>query len=154
MQKTFLCTLFIVIVVIAIVFFINKTDKIDKDDLIVTEPTETLPVFPEGLKVEDLITGTGEEATNGDLVTAHYLGTLQDGTKFDSSYDRGQPFQFLLGAGQVIQGWDLGVLGMKVGGKRKLTISPDLAYGSTGAGNMIPPNATLFFEIELVDLTR
>ena len=127
-------------------------DKIDKDDLIVTEPTETLPVFPEGLKVEDLITGTGEEATNGDLVTAHYLGTLQDGTKFDSSYDRGQPFQFLLGAGQVIQGWDLGVLGMKVGGKRKLTISPDLAYGSTGAGNKIPPNATLFFEIELVDI--
>ncbi|MFH1162296.1 MAG: FKBP-type peptidyl-prolyl cis-trans isomerase [Candidatus Jorgensenbacteria bacterium] len=97
--------------------------------------------------------GTGAEAKAGDTVTVHYTGTLTDGKKFDSSLDRGQPFSFLLGAGQVIRGWDLGVAGMKVGGKRRLTIPPELGYGSRGAGGgAIPPNATLIFEVQLLDV--
>jgi FKBP-type peptidyl-prolyl cis-trans isomerase len=104
----------------------------------------------EGLIIEDLIVGGGKEAQVKDSVVVNYVGTLTDGTKFDSSYDRGQPFPFILGAGDVIKGWDKGVLGMKVGGKRKLTISPELAYGDSGAGSIIPPNATLIFEVELL----
>ena len=106
------------------------------------------------LKVEVLQEGTGEGAKNGDTVIVHYTGTLEDGTKFDSSIDRGQPFSFVLGAGQVIQGWDQGILGMKVGEKSKLTIPPELAYGSSGAGNVIPPNATLIFEVELLGIQQ
>ena len=99
---------------------------------------------------EDVVVGTGVEATKGKTVSVHYTGWLTDGKKFDSSKDRGQPFNFSLGAGQVIRGWDEGVAGMKVGGKRKLTIPPDLGYGSRGAGGAIPPNATLVFEVELL----
>lgn len=102
------------------------------------------------LVIEDLQEGTGEVAKAGDRVTVHYRGTLTNGTKFDASYDRGEPFTFGLGAGQVIKGWDQGVAGMKVGGKRKLTIPPSLGYGARGAGGVIPPNATLVFEVELL----
>ncbi|WP_342376888.1 FKBP-type peptidyl-prolyl cis-trans isomerase [Myxococcus stipitatus] len=102
------------------------------------------------LKIEDSKVGTGDEAKAGHTVSVHYVGTLTDGKKFDSSRDRGQPFSFKLGAGQVIQGWDQGVAGMKVGGVRKLTIPPDLGYGARGAGGVIPPNATLVFEVELL----
>jgi peptidylprolyl isomerase/FKBP-type peptidyl-prolyl cis-trans isomerase FkpA len=102
------------------------------------------------LKIEDLVVGTGTEAVSGKSVTVHYTGTLTDGTKFDSSKDRGEPFTFNLGAGEVIKGWDQGVVGMKVGGKRKLTIPSELGYGTQGAGGVIPPNATLIFEIELL----
>lgn len=105
------------------------------------------------LSSEDLEVGTGAEAKTGDSVKVHYTGTLTDGTKFDSSLDRGTPFEFTLGAGDVIKGWDQGVVGMKVGGKRQLTIPPDLAYGERGAGGIIPPNATLIFEIELLEVT-
>jgi FKBP-type peptidyl-prolyl cis-trans isomerase len=104
----------------------------------------------ENLKKEDIVVGTGAEAKAGNTVSVHYTGWLTDGTKFDSSVDRGQPFEFRLGTGAVIQGWDVGVAGMKVGGKRKLTIPPELAYGPAGAGPLIGPNATLVFDVELL----
>ncbi len=103
-----------------------------------------------GLIYQDTQVGTGAEAQKGQTVEVHYTGTLENGTKFDSSRDRNQTFKFQLGAGQVIKGWDEGIVGMKVGGKRKLTIPSDLAYGSRGAGGVIPPNATLVFEVELL----
>lgn len=104
------------------------------------------------LKIKILEEGTGRGAQNGDTVFVHYTGTLENGTKFDSSLDRGKPFSFVLGSGQVIRGWEQGVLGMKVGEKRILTIAPELAYGSRGIGSMIPPNSTLFFEVELLEI--
>lgn len=105
---------------------------------------------PSGLKYVDQVTGTGDVAVAGKTVSVHYTGWLENGKKFDSSLDRGQPFSFPLGAGRVIKGWDEGVQGMKVGGKRKLTIPSDLGYGSRGAGGVIPPNATLIFDVELL----
>jgi FKBP-type peptidyl-prolyl cis-trans isomerase FkpA len=103
-----------------------------------------------GLVIEELEVGTGPEATAGQQVQVHYTGWLTDGKKFDSSKDRNDPFVFGLGARQVIAGWDEGVQGMKVGGKRKLTIPASLGYGARGAGGVIPPNATLVFEVELL----
>jgi len=109
-------------------------------------------VTPTGLKYVDLKVGQGQEAKAGDTVEVHYTGWLQDGTKFDSSRDSNRPFRFKLGAGQVIKGWDQGVAGMKVGGKRRLTIPPELGYGRQGAGSVIPPGATLIFEVELLGI--
>jgi len=103
-----------------------------------------------GLKYVDLKAGTGQEAKAGNTVAVHYTGWLKNGNKFDRSRERGQPFTFQLGAGRVIKGWDEGVQGMKVGGKRKLIIPSDLAYGQRGAGNVIPPGAELTFEVELL----
>ena len=105
-----------------------------------------------GLKYEDLTVGDGAEATAGRTVSVHYTGWLTDGQKFDSSRDRNDPFAFVLGGGMVIKGWDEGVQGMKVGGVRRLTIPPQLGYGVRGAGGVIPPNATLVFEVELLDV--
>ena len=104
-----------------------------------------------GLQFEELTVGSGNSATAGQKVSVHYTGWLTNGTKFDSSKDRGEPFIFPLGKGHVIKGWDEGVAGMKVGGKRKLTIPPQLGYGARGAAGVIPPNATLVFEVELLD---
>jgi FKBP-type peptidyl-prolyl cis-trans isomerase FkpA len=103
-----------------------------------------------GLQIEDIVEGAGAEAKSGRSVQVHYTGWLMSGTKFDSSKDRDQPFSFRLGGGQVIRGWDEGVEGMKVGGVRKLTIPPELGYGARGAGGVIPPGATLIFEVELL----
>ena len=104
----------------------------------------------DGLVIEDLETGEGAVAEKGNKVSVHYTGWLTDGRKFDSSKDRNDPFVFPLGAGHVIRGWDEGVQGMKEGGRRKLTIPPEMGYGARGAGGVIPPNATLVFEVELL----
>ena len=104
------------------------------------------------LQIEDIKVGTGSAVTAGDTVVMQYTGTLTNGTKFDSSYDHGKPFTTRIGVGQVIEGWDMGIPGMKVGGKRKLTIPPALGYGEHGAGGVIPPNATLIFEVELLEI--
>lgn len=112
----------------------------------------TEKMLDSGLKYQDLQEGDGAKAEAGKQVSVHYTGWLEDGTKFDSSLDRNEPFSFALGKGQVIRGWDEGVAGMQVGGKRRLTIPPQLGYGSRGAGGVIPPNATLVFEVELLDV--
>jgi FKBP-type peptidyl-prolyl cis-trans isomerase len=109
---------------------------------------------PDGLQYWDIKVGTGDTAVSGKGVTVHYTGWLTSGKKFDSSVDRGQPFAFNLGGGQVIKGWDEGVAGMKVGGKRQLKIPPALGYGSQGAGGVIPPNATLIFDVELLSVGK
>ena len=110
-----------------------------------------MTTYPDGLQITDNIVGTGETANKGMMVTVNYVGKLSNGTKFDSSYDHGEPFSFLLGSGSVIRGWEEGLVGMKVGGKRTLTIPPALGYGSQNVGNgLIPPNSTLVFEIDLV----
>lgn len=105
-----------------------------------------------GLGIEDIKVGEGAEVKEGDTVSVHYTGTLTDGTKFDSSKDRNEPFSFKVGAGEVIRGWDLGLVGMRAGGIRKLTIPPELGYGAEGAGDNIPPDSTLVFEIELLEI--
>ena len=123
----------------------NAKDKNDKG-----EPT--VVTTKSGLKYIDTKEGTGDKAQAGDTVEVHYTGKLKDGTKFDSSVDRGQPFSFRLGAGRVIKGWDEGVAGMRVGGKRTLIIPPELGYGKRGAGDKIPPDAELHFDVELLKI--
>jgi len=150
----------VIILVIAVlgIYFIVKNQKNNKASEV--NPNTPIPNIPntheiQGMKIEVLKEGTGESSKNGDRVAVHYAGTLENGAKFDSSIDRGTPFSFTLGAGQVIKGWDLGVFGMKVGEKRKLTIPPNLAYGETGTpGGPIPPNATLIFEVELLGINQ
>jgi FKBP-type peptidyl-prolyl cis-trans isomerase len=118
------------------------------------ECDESPQTLDSGLVVEDLECGDGEEVQRGDLVSVHYTGTLENGRKFDSSRDRGQPFQLRLGAGMVIQGWEEGLPGMRVGGTRKLTIPPELGYGEAGRPPEIPPNSTLVFEIEVLEVQK
>jgi FKBP-type peptidyl-prolyl cis-trans isomerase len=138
-----------VLIIAAIAFFVMQGIT-GKEPAV--EVSTDLVTTASGLQYQDLVIGDGKEAVVGDNVSVHYTGWLEDGTKFDSSLDRGNPFEFTLGMGQVIQGWDEGVAGMKVGGKRKLVIPPDLGYGSTGAGGVIPPNATLIFDVELIEI--
>lgn len=141
---------FIIVLIIAIVGVAYKiTVKPSTTD---TNKTMTITTAS-GLQMTDEVVGTGAEAVAGKKVSVHYTGTLTDGKKFDSSLDRGQPFTFDLGAGQVIKGWDEGVAGMKVGGKRKLVIPANLGYGAREVGNgAIPANSTLVFEVELLDV--
>ena len=175
MNKVFIYAIVVILVGIAVWFFVQKAksvvpadqalglnsetkSKINADDNQTDESGTSLDLSKEGdwikldsgLQYKDIVVGTGQESKSGDMIAAHYTGTLKDGTKFDSSYDRGQPFAFLLGAGQVIQGWDIGLVGMKVGGKRKLIIPSELGYGEKGAGGAIPPNSILYFDVELM----
>lgn len=126
---------------------LEQVEQTTKEDVTITPMQEEVTE----LIVEDLIVGTGAEAVSGKKITVNYRGTLTNGTEFDSSYRRNQPFTFTLGVGQVIQGWDQGVAGMKVGGKRKLTIPPELGYGSRDTGT-IPSNSVLIFEVELLEV--
>ena len=146
MKKLILLIIIPVVLVMGIYFILQNNNKGQEINNNIREI--------QGMKIETLKEGAGAEAKNGDTVTVHYTGTLENGTKFDSSLDRGTPFSFTLGTGEVIQGWDLGVLGMKTGEKRKLTIPSELGYGSQGAGGVIPPNATLIFEVELLGINQ
>lgn len=133
--------------------FTMATDKTNQGDSILGGEIQTggTKMTASGLSITDLLVGKGAQASPGQKVSVNYRGTLENGKEFDSSYGR-SPFSFALGAGQVIKGWDEGVAGMKVGGKRKLVIPPELGYGSRGAGGVIPPNATLVFEVELLEV--
>ncbi len=119
-----------------------------------TQKPAEAPPSNEKLEMKDLVVGKGTEAKAGDSVKVHYVGTLPDGKEFDSSKKHNQPFEFELGAGRVIKGWDQGVAGMKIGGKRKLTVPPSLGYGARGFPPVIPPNATLIFEVELLEVKK
>lgn len=168
MESKYILNLVIFLALVVVAFSVYYYWWLPKEEVKQSEPQLELEAVEEeaetgevvesetqGLVVEVLQEGTGEEAKNGDKVSVHYTGTLEDGVKFDSSLDRGQPFTFTLGAGEVIKGWDLGVLGMKVGEKRKLTISSELGYGERGTpGGPIPPNATLIFEVELLGVNQ
>ena len=110
----------------------------------------TQSLMANGVQINNIIEGEGVEIINHSKIQVHYTGKLQDGTKFDSSFDRGEPFSFQIGLRQVIEGWEIGLMGMKVGGKRTLVIPPELAYGERGAGDLIPPNATLIFDVEIL----
>ena len=151
MKLTFIF-LFILLVGLGIAYGCGSSKKPDTSNptKVTGQPTTT----PSGLQYWDIVVGSGTTASLGNPVKVHYTGWLASGEKFDSSLDRGEPFSFPLGMGQVIKGWDEGVVGMKVGGKRQLRIPPDLGYGSTGAGGVIPPNATLIFDVELLDVTK
>ncbi len=144
--------IFFLLVCVFFWFLLNlgsETNTASVYDLVETK--EDNKIKPE-LKIETMEQGQGQEVKKGDFISVHYTGYLENGTKFDSSVDRGEPFEFQIGQGYVIQGWEQGIIGMKVGEKRKLTIPPELGYGSTGSGGVIPPNATLIFEVELLEI--
>lgn len=146
-MKQFSAILIVLVIIIGIAMLANSQKKpINNESKEINMTNET-----SDLKIEDLKVGDGAEAKSGNTISVNYLGTLTNGTKFDSSYDRNQPFEFTLGAGQVIEGWDKGFAGMKVGGKRKLTIPPSLGYGEQ-AVSTIPANSTLVFEVELLEV--
>lgn len=157
MDKFLIALIIILAVIIGFVYFslnnpFRDTNQNTNPNTNVNTNSNPNSFEVQGMDVEILKEGTGEASKSGDLVTVNYVGILPDGAKFDSSIDRNQPFQFTLGENRVIQGWELGVLGMKTGEKRKLTIPPELGYGAQGAGGVIPPNATLIFEVELLKI--
>jgi len=156
LNLTIILVIVLIIIIAAIYLFSQQnkmTQPINQNPQPEQQNPQTLSNYEiEGMKVEILKEGTGEAAKTDNTVSVHYVGTLENGTKFDSSIDRGEPFSFTLGENRVIQGWELGVLGMKVGEKRKLTIPSDLAYGNQAVGSVIPANATLVFEVELMGI--
>lgn len=148
---TAVLTILIVVVAAAAVYFLIPKKNMEENqnqDQNFQQNSQNYKI--QSMDVQTLKEGSGEPAKTGDTVSVHYTGTLTNGTKFDSSVDRGQPFEFTLGENRVIQGWELGVLGMKVGEKRKLTIPPELGYGDRAVGAVIPANSTLIFEVELL----
>lgn len=154
MSKNKIITILLVVIFILAFYFLTKNPS--KSETEISDSTKTnMPTLAPSkvteLIIEDTKVGSGSAVKSGDTVSIHYLGTLEDGTKFDSSYDRNQPFETKIGVGQVIEGWDKGVLGMKIGGKRKLTIPYQMAYGENAYGP-IPAKATLIFEVELVEI--
>lgn len=156
MSKNKIITASLIIIFILAFYFLTKgsvnTDVSDQTSIDLSQTMSTLsPSSVTELQIEDIEIGTGSAVKSSDTVSVNYLGTFEDGTKFDSSYDRNQSFEFQVGAGQVIQGWDQGLIGMQIGGKRKLTIPYQLAYGENGYGP-IPAKATLIFEIELLGI--
>ena len=150
-ERIIIGSVFFLVVLFLSVFIWRAGDKSTKKD--VTDNEKSMePTRQQGeLKTEDIKVGEGTEVKKGDTVVMHYKGTLTDGTQFDSSYDRGEPYETVIGVGQVIAGWDKGVPGMKIGGKPRLTIPPEMGYGESGSGP-IPPNATLIFEVELIEI--
>lgn len=162
-MKKILVVIAAVVVLVALFFLLSKPEPAAKTNEIqnantqenssstVSASTSAQASPSAGLQIEDIKVGSGKAVKSGDTVVVNYVGTLPDGTKFDSSYDRNQPFTTQIGVGQVIKGWDEGIIGMKVGGKRKLIIPPSLGYGDQQAGS-IPPNSTLIFEIELLEI--
>ncbi len=156
MSKKWIAVIIVaVVIIVGLLWPADKSQinqKIDAGNTQMDSTTSAKVATDSGkLQIEDIKVGTGSAVTSGDTVVIHYKGTLTDGTKFDSSYDRGQPFETRIGVGTVIEGWDMGVPGMKVGGKRRLVIPPALGYGDADMGT-IPPNSTLIFEVELVDI--
>lgn len=164
MNKTIIITILIIILTIAGgVYFLIQSSRVAQQNLNQPSAEETpqnqnqqssTSYDIQGMKIEILKQGTGDDAKVGDNIVVDYVGTLPDGTKFDSSIDRNQPFPYTLGQNMVIQGWEKGLLGMKVGEKRKLTIPPELAYGADGRPPVIPPNATLIFEIDMLSINE
>lgn len=153
-KKTLFISIGLLVIIVGYFLFSGQGSKQEVKKEIQKETKMDINTATESgkLVIEDIKVGDGKEAKSGDIVVMHYSGTLTNGTKFDSSYDRNEPFETRIGVGQVIQGWDMGVPGMKVGGKRKLTIPSSLGYGERGAGAVIPPNATLIFEVELLEI--
>lgn len=154
MSKDKIITISLIIIFVLAFYFLTKKPSSMENQVSNATPTSNpMPTLPPSkvteLKIEDIKVGTGNAVKSGDTVSINYLGTLEDGTKFDSSYDRNQPFETQIGVGQVIEGWDKGVVGMQVGGKRKLTIPYQMAYGENAYGP-IPAKATLIFEVELM----
>lgn len=149
MKKELIVPTIVAVVFLGAALYYSKNTNMEIDNATTPQKVSDVDSDVTELKSEDIVVGTGVEAVSGKKVSVHYVGTLTNGTKFDSSRDRGTPFEFDLGAGQVIKGWDQGVAGMKVGGKRKLTIPASLAYGAGSVG-AIPPNSTLVFEVELL----
>lgn len=149
-KNTLLYTLGAIVIVLVVVWLVAPGDNTNSTANVSQNLT---PPPSAGLEIQDTVEGTGDVVKVGDTVTVHYRGTLSDGTQFDSSYDRGTPFSFTVGTGQVIQGWEEGLLGMKKGGKRTLVIPPSLAYGDQSPSPLIPAGSTLHFEIELLNVT-
>jgi FKBP-type peptidyl-prolyl cis-trans isomerase len=151
-KQIFVTSLLVLLALAALLYNKSKNTSLSQPNNNLSIINKDTPMDVSELKIEDTLVGTGREAKSGDMVVMHYTGTLLDGTKFDSSVDRGTPFETQIGVGQVIQGWDQGIPGMKIGGKRRLTIPSSLGYGSRGAGAAIPPNAGLIFDVELVNI--